>query len=113
MAHQERLSKQPIPSMRGDFLWESGNMGVPIRQGSALSWVKLEKYTELTGDTPDAVNARRKQGKWLNGIHVKVVERRIWVNLIEANKWVEEWEPEKTTCVALKSVKASRAAQSA
>lgn len=60
-------------------------MGYPIR------WVKLEKYVELTGDSVDAVMARRKAGKWLDGDQCKIVDARLWINLPAVERWVEEW----------------------
>ncbi len=57
-----------------------------------VSWVKLEKYVELTGDSVDSVQARRKAGKWLDGHHCKIVDGRLWINLRAAQQWVEEWE---------------------
>lgn len=33
----------------------------------AITWVKLQKYAEISGDSCDAVHARRKAGKWLDG----------------------------------------------
>jgi hypothetical protein len=58
-----------------------------------VSWVKLEKYVELTGDSIDAVQARRKAGKWLNGNQCKIVDGRLWIDLRAAQRWVEEWDP--------------------
>ncbi|TFW13280.1 hypothetical protein [Duganella callida] len=55
-------------------------------------WVKLEKYIELTGDSMDAVQARRKVGKWLDGNQCKIVDGRLWINLPAAQRWVEEWD---------------------
>lgn len=57
-----------------------------------VSWVKLEKYVELTGDSVDAVNGRRKLGKWLMGNQYKIVDGRVWVDLRAAQRWVEEWD---------------------
>lgn len=57
-----------------------------------MKWVKLDRYVELSGDTVDAVQSRRKAGKWLDGIQCKVVDKRLWINLIEAQRWVEEWD---------------------
>lgn len=54
-------------------------------------WVKLNKYCEITGDTPDAVHSRRRAGKWLDGIHCKLVDGNLWVNLKSAQQWVEAW----------------------
>ena len=51
--------------------------------------VRLKKYCELTGDTPDAVHARRKKGQWADGIHCTVgPDNKVWVNIEEAQKWV-------------------------
>lgn len=55
-----------------------------------LKWVKLNKYCELTGETPDAVHSRRTKGIWLDGKHCRVAgDRRLWVNLEEAQRWAE------------------------
>lgn len=57
-----------------------------------IVWVKLEKYTEITGDSMDSVNARRKSGKWLDGNQCKIVDGRIWINLQAVEGWVEKWD---------------------
>lgn len=57
-----------------------------------VRWLKLEKYAELTGDSVDAVNGRRKLGKWLMGVQYKIVDGRVWVDLRAAQRWVEEWD---------------------
>jgi hypothetical protein len=54
-----------------------------------IRWVQLERYCELTGDSPMAVHKRRQVGKWLDGVHCRVRDRRVWVNLEAAQKWVE------------------------
>lgn len=52
-------------------------------------WVKLNRYCELTGDTPDAVHAKRKKGIWLDGVQCRLApDRKIWVNLPAVNQWV-------------------------
>ncbi|PUA18278.1 excisionase [Glaciimonas sp. PCH181] len=56
-----------------------------------MTWVKLTKYVDITGDTADAVRSRRKMGKWLDGTQCKIVDGFLWVNLAEAEKWVEQW----------------------
>lgn len=58
----------------------------------AIDWVKVEKYTEMTGDSVDAVQARRKAGKWLDGKQCKIVDGRLWINLPAAEEWVEKWD---------------------
>lgn len=55
-----------------------------------VKWVKLAKYTELTGDTASAVRARRKKGQWQEDVHSCVgPDGNIWVNLQEAQEWVQ------------------------
>ncbi len=56
-----------------------------------VTWVKLEKYVELTGDSVDAVQSRRRIGKWLEGVQCKIVDGRLWIDLQAAQRWVEEW----------------------
>lgn len=57
----------------------------------SISWVKLSKYVELTGDSADAVHARRKAGKWLDGNECKIVDGNLWINLTASERWVQSW----------------------
>lgn len=57
-----------------------------------LNWVKVEKYAEISGDSVDAVQARRKAGKWLDGRQCKIVDGRLWINLSAAEEWIEKWD---------------------
>jgi hypothetical protein len=51
--------------------------------------IKLHRYCELTGDTPDAVHTRRRRGEWIDGRHCHLVGgRRLWINLPEVNAWL-------------------------
>jgi hypothetical protein len=54
-------------------------------------WVRLEKYCEDKGETPEAVRCRRKKGVWKDGVQSKVVAGHIWVNVKEAQKWVQDY----------------------
>jgi len=56
-----------------------------------ITWVKLARYTEITGDSEEAVKGRRKLGKWLDGIECKLVDGKLWVNLQAVEQWVEKW----------------------
>jgi hypothetical protein len=58
-----------------------------------VTWVKLKKYCELTGDTTAAVHARRRRGKWLDNVHCRIAGDLLWVNLPAAQNWVETWGP--------------------
>jgi hypothetical protein len=57
-----------------------------------LEWVKLEKYVELSGDSVDSVQSRRRIGRWIDGNQCKIVNGRLWINLRAAQRWVEEWD---------------------
>lgn len=55
-----------------------------------MKWVKLKKYCQESGDTSDAVHAKRKRGMWLDGIQCKLgPDGNIWINLVEVERWVE------------------------
>jgi len=55
-----------------------------------MKWVKLKKYTEHTGDTANAVHAKRRKGIWLDDVYCRVgPDGNIWINLDEVEKWVE------------------------
>lgn len=62
-----------------------------------MRWVKLNKYCDLTGDTPDAVYAKNRRGLWTPGVHFKKApDGCLWVNIEEVNKWVEQTETERS-----------------
>lgn len=50
----------------------------------------LERHCEATGDTKDAVYARRKTRAWTEGLQSKRVGKKIYVNPEEYNKWVKK-----------------------
>jgi hypothetical protein len=55
-----------------------------------IRWVKLPKYCELTGDTPDAVYAKNRRKLWKIDQHYrKAPDGCLWINLDEVEKWVE------------------------
>ncbi|KTD38590.1 Phage excisionase [Legionella nautarum] len=55
-----------------------------------VKWVKLKKYCQISGDTSNAVHAKRKRGMWLDGIQCKIgPDGNVWINLDEVEKWVE------------------------
>ncbi|VEG91781.1 excisionase [Legionella spiritensis] len=68
-----------------------------------VKWVKLKKYCQVSGDTANAVHAKRKRGVWLDGIQCKLgPDGNIWINLIEVEKWVENGN--KATNCSLRAV---------
>ncbi len=55
-----------------------------------MKWVKIKKYCEISGDTLNAVHARRKKGVWLDGVQCKLgPDGNLWINLAEVDKWIE------------------------
>lgn len=77
-----------------------------------LTWVKLDRYVEISGDSVDSVQARRKAGKWLDGNQCKIVDGRLWINLQAVDEWVEKWEQTSPAHAALNSGRASKANRS-
>jgi hypothetical protein len=67
-----------------------------------LTWVKLDRYVELSGDSVDAVQSRRQAGKWIDGVQCKIVDARLWINLPAVEEWIEKWDQTKPARAALK-----------
>ena len=53
-------------------------------------WVLLARHCQATGDTKDAVYARRKTRTWTEGVQSKRVGKKIYVNPVEYNAWVKK-----------------------
>ena len=57
---------------------------------SAYRWVKLPKHCAETGDTPNAIHARRRKHIWTDGVQCRVgPDGNLYVSPQEYNKWVE------------------------
>lgn len=55
-----------------------------------LNWIRLAKYCELSGDSSDAVHARRRKRQWADGKQCRIgPDGNLWINPEEVNKWVE------------------------
>lgn len=56
-----------------------------------MNLVLISKYCELTGESRNAVAARIKAGKWIQGMHFYYVEgmRERWVDIEAVRKWVK------------------------
>lgn len=76
-----------------------------------MEWVKLDRYLELSGDTMDSVQARRKTGKWLDGEQCKIVDGRLWISLPAVKEWIEKWEQTSPVRAALNSVREPKASR--
>jgi len=60
------------------------------RETIPIKWVKLKHYCALSGDTPDAVHAKRRKGQWLDELQCRIApDGNLWINLDEVEKWVE------------------------
>lgn len=57
-----------------------------------MKWVKLSKYCELTGETPDSFKSKRKKGLFAEGRHFKIIEKHIWINLAEMERWADNYQ---------------------
>lgn len=53
-------------------------------------WVLASKFEELTGVTHEAVKQRKKSGVWQEGKQVVVIARRLYVNIKEADQWIND-----------------------
>lgn len=54
-----------------------------------MNWVKLKRYCELSGDTSDAVHAKRRKGVFVDGVHCKVgPDGNLWVNIAAVEQWI-------------------------
>ena len=61
-----------------------------LEQKPQRNWIKLQKYCDETGDTPDAVHARRRKRQWLDGRQCIIgPDGNVWICREEVNRWVE------------------------
>lgn len=68
---------------------------------AAYRWVKLAKHCDATGDTPDAVHARRRKQQWKDGVQCRLgPDGNLYINPEEYNKWVEGQSPESSALAA-------------
>jgi hypothetical protein len=68
-----------------------------------MKWIKLSKYADISGDSPDAVHAKRKKGQFIDGVHCKIAaDGNLWINTEQVEKWVEQGS--KATLNALRAV---------
>jgi len=56
-----------------------------------MNWVLLKKYCELSGESRDSFNSKRRRGLIALGKQFrKATDGRIWVNLQEMEQWIEK-----------------------
>ena len=57
---------------------------------STYRWVKLPRHCAVTGDTSDAVHARRRKQIWTDGVQCRLgPDGNLYINPEEYNNWVE------------------------
>lgn len=57
---------------------------------SAVAWIRLQKFCDLTGYTADAVYAKIRKGTWAQGLHwCKAPDGHVMINVEAYNRWVE------------------------
>lgn len=56
---------------------------------AGLKWVRINKYCELSGDTLEAIRARRRRRLWIEGVHWRKAGGVFWINPAEVEKWIE------------------------
>ncbi len=70
-----------------------GTLRVPhgaLNSSSAMRYVTIEKASDLTGYTPDAIRSKIKRGDWLEGaVWHRAPDGRVLIDLQGYDKWVE------------------------
>jgi len=63
---------------------------VVVNITTGLRTVPLDKYCELSGESPDTVRQRIKRGIWVKGVHaIKPPHiRDLWIDLEAVEKWI-------------------------
>jgi hypothetical protein len=65
-------------------------MGELGQVNNRVRWVKLTKYCELTGDTPDGVYAKNRRKIWkLDQHYRKAPDGCLWINLDAVDAWIQ------------------------
>ena len=61
-----------------------------LNSSSAMRYVTIEKASDLTGYTPDAIRSKIKRGDWLEGaVWQRAPDGRVLIDLQGYDKWVE------------------------
>jgi hypothetical protein len=66
-----------------------------ITPTTKIDWVRINRYCEITGETP--AQTRHKRDKWwIEGIHYrKGADRKWWYHLANINQWLATATPEQ------------------
>lgn len=56
-----------------------------------MKWVKLKKYCELSGETPESVHGKRRKGQFVDDVHCRIAgDGNLWINVEAVERWVEQ-----------------------
>ena len=59
-------------------------------EGTTLRFVTIDKFSNLSGYSPDAVRSKIKRGDWLEGqVFIKAPDGRILISTEGYEKWVQ------------------------
>lgn len=65
----------------------------------SFSWVRVERYCELSGEPLNTVHDRIRSGQWAACKHYKRTgPRTLWVNLEGVNEWVTQQPHVEAAC---------------
>jgi hypothetical protein len=62
---------------------------IQLHAVTTLAWVRVKRYCELSGETANTVHYRRRKKVWIDGVHTKMQDGKLWINLVEIQKWIE------------------------
>ena len=57
---------------------------------TSIKWVKLKRFSQLTGISQMAVRKKRHEGKWGEQIVKASIDGMLYVNIEEYQKWIEQ-----------------------
>lgn len=60
-----------------------------LSQAIPKKWIKLSVYLQEHKENYSAVYERIRKGKWRDGIHYKMKDRRYYINEPAIQEWIE------------------------
>ncbi|HLO61718.1 MAG TPA: hypothetical protein VK165_02010 [Azonexus sp.] len=64
-----------------------------------IEWIRAERYSQLTGETMEAIYSHIREGDWASSKHYKRTgQRTLWINIREAQEWIRK-QPHVETVV--------------
>jgi hypothetical protein len=69
---------------------------MPINQNPVIHWITIQRASELTGLTVEAIRNYRKKGQIRQGYHWVKKGRRLFIHAARFSQWLEGREPVHT-----------------